>query len=47
MPPYLPLKNPSERVVFLGYSVLVLAAVGLWRLRRNRQVLLWGVRSLR
>ncbi len=46
MPPYLPLKNPSERVVFLGYSVLALSAVGLWRLRRNRHVLLWAFIAL-
>jgi len=42
MPPYLPLKNPSERVLFLGYSVLALAAIGVWRLRRDRNVRFWG-----
>lgn len=42
MPPYLPLKNPSERVLFLGYSVLALAATGFWRLRKNKAVLFWG-----
>ncbi len=43
IPPYLPLKNPSERVLFLGYSVLALAAWGLWRLRRDRRVLFWSM----
>jgi hypothetical protein len=42
MPPYMPLKNPSERVVFLGYSVLALAAIGAWRMRRNRHVRMWA-----
>jgi hypothetical protein len=46
MPPYLPLKNPSERVLFLGYSVLAVAAVGLWRLRKNRHVRFWGFTAL-
>lgn len=40
--PYLPMKNPSERVVFLGYTVLGLAGWGAWRLRRDRRVLFWG-----
>ena len=31
--PYLPMKNPSERVVFLGYAVLTLALYAGWRLR--------------
>jgi len=42
MPPYMPLKNPSERVVFLGYSVLALTAIGAWRMRKNRQVRMWA-----
>ncbi|MEO8286384.1 MAG: hypothetical protein ABI670_08080 [Chloroflexota bacterium] len=42
MPPYLPLKNSSERVLFLGYVVLALAAFGAWRLRANRHVRFWG-----
>jgi hypothetical protein len=35
-------RNPSERDVFLGYTVLALAAYGTWRLRRNRQVIFWA-----
>ena len=41
--PYLPIKNPSERVVFLGYVVLAVAAYGTWRLRRDRRALFWAV----
>jgi hypothetical protein len=44
--PYLPIKNPSERVVFLGFSVLVLAALGLWLGRRSRHVWFWGFAAL-
>lgn len=44
--PYLPIKNPSERVVFLGYATLFLAAVGLWRLRRLRQVRFWAFAAI-
>lgn len=44
--PYLPLKNPSERVVFLGYATLALAGLAVWRLRRRRAVLFWGVTAL-
>ncbi len=40
--PYLPIKNPSERVVFLGYAVLGLAAYGVWWLRANRRVRFWA-----
>lgn len=40
--PYLPIKNPSERVVFLGYAVLALSIFGAWKLRRDRQVRLWA-----
>jgi hypothetical protein len=39
--PYLPMKNPSERVVFVGYAVLALALYTGWRLRNDRQVLFW------
>jgi hypothetical protein len=42
LPPYLPLKNPSERVVYLGYSVLALTAIGAWRMRKNRHVRMWA-----
>lgn len=42
LPPYLPLKNPSERDLFLGYTVLAVAAWGVWRLRRNIRVLFWA-----
>ncbi|HEY0069407.1 MAG TPA: hypothetical protein VGE04_05505, partial [Chloroflexia bacterium] len=44
--PYLPIKNPSERVVFLGFSVLVLAALGLWLGRRSRHIWFWGFAAL-
>lgn len=40
--PNLPMKNPSERVVFLGYTVLVLSIYGLWRLRSDRRVRFWA-----
>jgi hypothetical protein len=40
--PYLPIKNPSERVLFLGFSVLALAVIGLWRGRRSLQVRFWA-----
>ncbi|MGA7733118.1 MAG: hypothetical protein WCD37_17810 [Chloroflexia bacterium] len=43
IPPYMPLKNPSERVLFLGYTVLAISAWGLWRLRRDRRVLFWSL----
>jgi hypothetical protein len=39
-------RNPSERDVFLGYTVLALAAYGAWRLRRKRQVLFWAFIAL-
>lgn len=41
--PYLPIKNPSERVLFLGYTVLALSAFALWKLRRDRAVVFWAV----
>jgi len=44
--PYTPMKHPSERVVFLGYTVLALAAYGLWRWRRRLSVLFWGFTAL-
>lgn len=40
--PYLPIKNPSERVLFAGFSVLALAALGLWRGWRSNQVRFWA-----
>lgn len=40
--PYLPMKNPSERVVFLGYATLLAVVAGLWRLRRLMQVRFWA-----
>ena len=33
--PYFPLKSPSERVVFLGFTTMILAAFGTWKLRRS------------
>ncbi|HYO50358.1 MAG TPA: hypothetical protein VEW94_10950 [Chloroflexia bacterium] len=39
--PYMPQKGPSERVVFLGYSVIGLALYAAWRLRARREVRLW------
>ena len=39
--PYLPIKNPSERTLFLGYTVLVLALYAGFRLRRVGQVRFW------
>ena len=39
--PYLPMKNPSERVVFLGFSVLLLAGWAVWKLRSDRNVRFW------
>jgi hypothetical protein len=42
IPPYLPLKNTSERDLFLGYTVLAVAAWGLWHLRRDRRVVFWA-----
>ncbi len=32
--------------IFIGYSVLALAAIGLWQLRRNRAVWFWAVAAL-
>jgi hypothetical protein len=42
MGPYSPLKHPSERTVFLGYSVLLLSGYGLWRLRQKQRVRMWA-----
>lgn len=39
---YLPIKNPSERVVFLGYTVLLLSGFAAWRLRKDRRVRFWA-----
>jgi hypothetical protein len=41
-----PLQNPSEKIVFLGFSVLALAAFACWKLRGNRQVHFWGFIAL-
>lgn len=38
---YMPLKPQSERVVFLGYSVLALGLYAAWRLRADRRVRFW------
>lgn len=43
IPPYLPLKNTSERVLFVGYSVLLFALWAVWRLRRDRRVVFWSL----
>ncbi len=40
--PYLPMKNPSERVVFVGYAVLLMAGYAVWRLWRDRRARFWG-----
>ncbi len=37
---------PSERLVFVGYIVLLLVVVGIWRLRRLPGVLFWGWTAL-
>jgi hypothetical protein len=42
IPPYLPLKNPSERVLTLGFVALALGAYAVWRLRRERYVRFWA-----
>jgi hypothetical protein len=41
-----PLQNPSEKIVFLGFSVLALAAFACWKLRGMRQVRFWGFIAL-
>ncbi|HET6260689.1 MAG TPA: hypothetical protein VFG99_00435, partial [Chloroflexia bacterium] len=41
-----PLQNPSEKIVFLGFSVLALAAFACWKLGGNRQVRFWGFIAL-
>ena len=42
MGPYTPLKHPSERTVFLGYTVLGLAGYGVWRRRRELRAWMWA-----
>ena len=42
IPPYLPLKNPSERVLTVGFVALALGLFALWRLRRERYVRFWA-----
>jgi hypothetical protein len=42
IPPYLPLKNPSERVLTVGFVALALALFALWRLLRERHVRFWA-----
>ncbi|HKP53479.1 MAG TPA: hypothetical protein VJ183_12620 [Chloroflexia bacterium] len=44
--PYLPVKNPSERTLFLGYMVLALSIFAFWRLRKVGQVRFWAVAAL-
>lgn len=44
--PYLPVKNPSERTLFLGYTVLLLAIYAVWRLRKVGQVRFWAFAAL-
>jgi hypothetical protein len=46
LPPPLPLKNPSERDLFLGYTVLAVAAWAVWLLRRNRRVVFWALTAI-
>ena len=46
IPPYLPLKNTSERDLFLGYTVLAVAAWGVWHWRRDRRVLFWAFTAI-
>ena len=43
---HFPMRNPAERIVFVGYSVLLLAAVGMWIHRRRRAVQFWGWTAL-
>jgi hypothetical protein len=42
IPPYLPLKNSSERVLTLGFLALALGAFAVFRLRRERYVRFWA-----
>lgn len=44
--PYLPMKNPSERVLFVGYAALGLALYGAWRLRKQRYARFWAFIAL-
>lgn len=36
----------AERIVFVGYSILVLSIAGLWMLRRRKHVVFWGCTAL-
>jgi hypothetical protein len=44
--PYLPVKNPSERTLFLGYTVLALAIFAFWKLKKVGQVRFWAFAAL-
>ncbi|MGA7732096.1 MAG: hypothetical protein WCD37_12595 [Chloroflexia bacterium] len=39
-------RYPAERLVFVGYTVLVLAVLAVWRLWRSRAVLFWALTAL-
>jgi hypothetical protein len=39
-------RAPAERIVFVGYTTLVLSIVGLRALRRRKHVLFWGCTAL-
>lgn len=39
-------RHPAERVVFVGYSVLTLSVIALWRGRKRREVQLWAWSAL-
>jgi hypothetical protein len=40
------INNPSEQVLFLGFTTLALAGFAAWKLRRNRRVLFWAFAAL-
>src|SRR5207253_704863 len=40
------INNPSEKVVFLGYTTLIVAGYAAWKLRRNSRVLFWAFVAL-